>query len=43
MATDFSIEEKVNLLFKKNFGTPSTRNDIAFYQEPSIKKSSKCK
>ena len=37
MATDFSIEEKVNLLFKKNFGTPSTRNDIAFYQEPSIK------
>lgn len=37
MASDFSVEEKVNLLFKKNFGTPSTRNDLPFYQEPAIK------
>ena len=37
MASDFSVEEKVNLLFKKNFGTPSTRNDLPFYQEPAIR------
>ena len=36
----FSIEEKVNFLFKKNFGKPSTRNDLAFFQEPGINASS---
>ena len=32
----FSLEEKVNLLFKKNFGKPSTRNELPFYQELNL-------
>ena len=41
MTEKFTTEEKVSLLFKKNFGKPSTRSDIQFFQEPDFSSYSK--